>query len=257
MRKCDDIADDPGMSVRERRQKLNEWLEGMHRSFAGQATDDPVLLALTDAQRKYKIPVEQLDELAQGTAMDVQESGPGDDSQSSQGDLVIQYRTFDDLYLYCYRVASVVGLICIRVFGYNDPQAEPLAEQCGVAFQLTNIIRDVKEDASLGRVYVPEEDLQRFSVSAHDLQSASDAAPFRELLAFESARAREYYQSADALIPLIDEDSQPALWVLVTIYRRLLNEIALRQYDVFSGRVSLSVREKLTILGKGFVKRLT
>src|SRR5689334_11822378 len=156
MRKCDDIADDPGMSVRERRQKLNDWLEGMHRSFAGQATDDPVLLALTDAQRRYKIPVEQLDELAEGTAMDVQESAPGEESQANPSDLFVQYRTFEDLYLYCYRVASVVGLVCIRVFGYNDPQAEPLAERCGVAFQLTNIIRDVKEDAAVGRVYLPE-----------------------------------------------------------------------------------------------------
>ena len=257
MRKCDDIADDPGMSVRERRQKLNDWLEGLHRSSAGHATDDPVLLALTDAQRRYQIPVEQLDELAQGTAMDVQENTPAGEPQSGTNDLAIQYRTFEDLYLYCYRVASVVGLICIRVFGYNDPQAEPLAERCGVAFQLTNIIRDVKEDAAVGRVYLPQEDLQKFSVSAHDLQSASDAARFRDLLAFEAARAREYYQSADALLSFIDEDSRPALWVLVTIYRRLLDEIAVRQYDVFSGRVSLSVREKLTILGKGFVRRLT
>jgi 15-cis-phytoene synthase len=256
MRKCDDIADDPGMSVRERRQKLNDWLDGLHRSLAGQATDDPVLLALTDAQRKYKIPVEQLDELAQGTAMDVPDSQPGEEPKEGQENL-LRYQTFEDLYLYCYRVASVVGLVCIRVFGYKDPQAEALAERCGIAFQLTNIIRDVKEDAAMGRIYLPEEDLQKFNVSLQDLQSPPDPARFRELLAFEAARARDYYQSADALIPFIDEDSQPALWVLVTIYRRLLDEIALRQYDVFSGRVSLKVREKLTILGKGFLKRLT
>jgi phytoene synthase len=214
------------------------------------------LLALTDAQQKYKIPVEQLDELAQGTAMDVPESLPGDESREGQKNLV-HYRTFDDLYVYCYRVASVVGLVCIRVFGYKDPQAEALAERCGIAFQLTNIIRDVKEDAVMGRIYLPEEDLQKFNVPVERLQSPADPAAFRELLAFEAARAREYYRSADALIPFIDEDSQPALWVLVTIYRRLLDEIALRQYDVFSGRVSLKVREKLTILGKGFLKRLT
>ncbi len=169
----------------------------------------------------------------------------------------MQYRTFDDLYVYCYRVASVVGLVCIRVFGYRDPGAEPLAERLGLAFQLTNIIRDVKEDAEMGRVYIPQEDLANHGISAAEFRSAGDAARFRTLLAMEADRAREYYTSADELIPLIDEDSQPALWVLATIYRRLLDKIAAQQYDVFHGRVSLTVREKLTILGKGFLKRLT
>lgn len=256
MRRCDDIADDDTMSLRERRQRLNDWLEGLHRSLAGHASDDPVLLALTDAQRRFRIPVEQLDELAIGTAMDVQEVLPRDEPRNSTDGLAVHYRTFEDLYLYCYRVASIVGLVCIRVFGYKDPAAEALAERCGIAFQLTNIIRDVKEDAAVGRVYLPQEDLVRFGISAGELSSATDATRFRELLAFETARAREYYQSADQLIPYIDEDSQPALWVLVSIYKRLLEEIAARQYDVFSGRVSLTVREKLKILGKGFLKRL-
>ena len=256
MRRCDDIADDETMSLRDRRQRLQDWLEGLHRSLAGQATDDPVLLALTDAQRRYKIPVEQLDELAFGTAMDVQEVSPENRSGAS-GELAVHYGTFEDLYLYCYRVASVVGLVCIRVFGYKDPSAEVLAERCGIAFQLTNIIRDVKEDAQVARVYLPEEDLQRFGVSASELRSATDPSRFRDLLAFEAERARGFYRSADDLIPYVEEDSQPALWVLVSIYKRLLEEIAARQYDVFSGKVSLTVREKLTILGKGFLKRLT
>jgi len=256
MRRCDDIADDAGMSLRERRQKLNDWLEGLHRSLAGHASDDPVLLALTDAQRRFKIPVEQLDELAIGTAMDVQEAPAGEDPRNVSGELAVHYRTFEDLYLYCYRVAAIVGLVCIRVFGYKDPAAEVLAERCGIAFQLTNIIRDVKEDAAVGRVYLPEDDLAKFGISAGELCSATAATRFRELLAFEATRAREYYQSADELIPYIDEDSQPALWVLVSIYKRLLEEIAARQYDVFSGKVSLTVREKLKILGKGFLKRL-
>jgi 15-cis-phytoene synthase len=254
MRRCDDIADDPSMSLRERRQRIQDWLEGLHRSLAGQASDDPVLLALTDAQRRYKIPVEQLDELAFGTAMDVQEAQP--DNSANSGEFGVRYATFQDLYLYCYRVASVVGLVCIRVFGYSDPAAEPLAERCGIAFQLTNIIRDVKEDAAVGRVYLPEEDLRQFGIASSELQAAVNPAKFRELLAFEADRAREYYRSADELIPYIDEDSRPALWVLVSVYKRLLEEIAARQYDVFTGRVSLTVREKLTILGKGFLKRL-
>lgn len=250
MRRCDDIADDAALPLRERREKLDTWLNDFHRALAGQPTDDPVLLALTDTQRRYRISPELLDQLAYGTAMDVQEE-PG-----RAGDVTVRYRTFDDLNVYCYRVASVVGLVCIRVFGYRDPGAEPLAERLGLAFQLTNIIRDVKEDAGMGRVYIPEEDLAKFGISPGELRSASDAARFRELLTMEAERAREYYGAGDELIPLVDEDSQPALWVLATIYRRLLEKIALRQYDVFSGRVSLTVREKLGILGKGFVKRL-
>jgi 15-cis-phytoene synthase len=260
MRRCDDIADDLSLPLHERRQKLDDWLESLHRSLAGHATDEPVLLALTDARRRYNIPVELLDELARGTAMDVQEDaerrGPEADIPEGASSAAVHYQTFDDLYLYCYRVASVVGLVCIRVFGYRDGAAERLAESCGIAFQLTNIIRDVKEDAAMGRVYLPQQDLARFGVSPAELSSASDPTRFRELLAMEAGRAREYYDSADKLIPLIDEDSQPALWVLVTVYRRLLEKIASRQYDVFSGKVRLTVREKLTILGKGFLKRL-
>ena len=248
MRRCDDIADDADMSLRERREKLAEWLDAVHRAVAGYSTDEPVLLALADTQRRFKIPVELLDQLAYGTAMDVQEGVEH---------APVRYRTFDDLHVYCYRVASVVGLTCIRVFGYRDPSAEPLAERLGLAFQLTNIIRDVKEDAAMGRVYIPEEDLAQFGVSADELQNATDPSRFRDLLAREADRAREYYQSADELIPLIDEDSQPALWVLSTIYRQLLEKITARQYDVFSGRVSLTRTEKLKVLARGIVKRLT
>ncbi len=239
----------PRCALRDRREKLETWLNDFHRVLAGQPTDEPVLLALADTQRKYRIPMELLDQLAYGTGMDVQEA--------ESAELTVQYRTFDDLYVYCYRVASVVGLVCIRVFGYRDPGAEPLAERLGLAFQLTNIIRDVKEDAEMGRVYIPQEDLANHGISAAEFRSATDAARFRTLLAMEADRAREYYTSADELIPLIDEDSQPALWVLATIYRRLLDKIAAQRYDVFHGRVSLTVREKLTILGKGFLKRLT
>jgi len=149
----------------------------------------------------------------------------------------------------------VVGLVCIRIFGYRDPAAEPLAERCGLAFQLTNIIRDVKEDVAMGRVYLPAEDLAEFGLSASDLASP-DLTRLRPLLAMEADRARECYCAGEELIPLVNEDSQPALWVLVNIYRRLLEKIALRQYDVFGERVQLTVREKLSILAKGFVRRM-
>ncbi len=256
MRMCDDIADDPNLSLPERRQKLDTWLDAFHRAQQGHPTDDAILLALTDAQRRHSIPAGLLDELAHGTAMDVEQEESSAQTSSASG-LTIQYKTFEELRVYCYRVASVVGLVCIHVFGYRDPAAESLAEQCGLAFQLTNIIRDVKEDAALGRIYLPEEDLTKFDLSASELLATPSPARFRPLLAFEADRARKFYFAGDALIPYISEDSQPALWVLVNIYRRLLEKIAEKEYDVFSSRVSLSTWEKLRILGKGFLKRLT
>lgn len=252
MRRCDDITDDPKLSPPDRRQQLETWLDALHRAQQGQPTDDAILLALTDAQRRYAIPAGLLDELAHGTAMDVEDSEP----QQVNG-VAVQYRTFEDLRLYCYRVASVVGLVCIHIFGYRDPAAEPLAERCGLAFQLTNIIRDVKEDASLGRVYLPEEDLAKSGLSVSDVLSLTEPSRLRPVLTLEADRAREFYASGDELIAYIAEDSQPALWVLINIYRGLLEKIALKQYDVFTAKVALSTWEKLRILGKGFLKRLT
>jgi 15-cis-phytoene synthase len=251
MRRCDDIADDNTLSPDDRRNKLAEWLDKVHRALASQPTDDPVLLALADAQRRYQIPLGLLDQLAYGTAADLDQEAPPD----PHAPLTPRYQTFEDLRQYCYGVASVVGLVCIRIFGYRDPAAEPLAERCGLAFQLTNIIRDIKEDVAMGRVYLPAEDLAQFELTAADL-SSPDLARIRPLLAMEADRARECYRAGEELIPLVNEDSQPALWVLITIYRRLLEKIALRQYDVFGERVQLTVREKLTILGKGFARRM-
>lgn len=254
MRRCDDIADDPVLPTQERHQRLASWLDAAHRALAGHATDEPILLALTDAQRRYNIPVVLLDQLAFGTEMDVE----GEDLLLCEPaePTVVRYRSFEDLRVYCHRVASVVGLVCIRIFGYHDPAAEPLAERCGLAFQLTNIIRDVKEDAAVGRVYLPEEDLVKFGILPSELGAVVDPTRFRPLLAMEADRARQYYRASDDLIPLVDEDSQPALWVLITIYRRLLEKIAHAQYDVFSGKITLTVREKLTVLARGFMKRM-
>ncbi|HXX28348.1 MAG TPA: phytoene/squalene synthase family protein [Terriglobales bacterium] len=255
MRRCDDIADEPGLPMYERRQKLEAWLDSFHRAASGLATDDPVLLGLTDSQRRFGIPIELLDQLAYGTEMDV-----GEDDQligeSNAPILTVRYKTFEDLRLYCYRVASVVGLVCIRVFGYRDRRAEALAEKLGLAFQLTNIIRDVKEDAAMGRIYFPEEDLAKFGISPGELGSAAKAKRLRPLLEMEARRAFEYYRAGDQLIPLVEEDSQPALWVLVTIYRRLLQKIASRRYDVLSGKVTLPLGEKLAVLVRGLFRRL-
>jgi phytoene synthase len=286
MRHADDITDTPGHSIAERREQLAQWLESLHRVLNGEPTDDPVLLALSDTQQRYDIPISLLDQLVAGTAMDLEEGTPSPDAMpvaslatatldghcaSSQqlsgaaelaaaSRLTARYETFADLYRYCYHVASVVGLVCIRIFGYHDSAAEPLAEQCGVAFQLTNIIRDVREDAALGRVYLPQQDLQWFGCDSAEL--AGNISPivlaerFRALLEFEAQRARELYDSADKLLPLVDEDSRPALWVLVTVYRRLLEKIAARNYDVFSEKVRLTAIEKLRVLAKGIWLRL-
>ena len=252
MRRCDDIADDNTLSFHERRNKLAEWLDSVHRALAGYPTDDALLLALADTQRRYQIPIGLLDQLAYGTAADIEQE-PTEAEQA--GTLAPRYRTFDELQQYCYGVASVVGLVCIRIFGYRDPAAETLAEKCGLAFQLTNIIRDVKEDVAMGRLYFPQEDLAEFGLSAADF-TAPDAKRIAPLLAKQADRAREGYRAGEELVPLVNEDSQPALWVLITIYRRLLEKITSRNYDVFSERVGLSLREKLTILSKGYVKRL-
>jgi phytoene synthase len=257
MRHADDISDDPSIPAQQRREKLDEWITALRRVVAGEPTDDPVLFALADSQKLYKIPIELLEKLVHGTAMDVPQQGVAPKSAPGAGTAQLQYDTFDQLYDYCYHVASVVGLICIRIFGYRDPRAEKLAEQTGIAFQLTNIIRDVKEDAEMGRVYLPREDLARFGVDAQSLTNGTASASLRPVLEFEAERAREFYRAADELLPLVDEESQAALWTLVEIYRRLLKRIAARNYDVFSERVRLSTAEKLVVLSKGFWKRLT
>ncbi|HKM49178.1 MAG TPA: phytoene/squalene synthase family protein [Terriglobales bacterium] len=256
MRRCDDITDDITLSPQDRHNRLAEWLDKAHRALAAQPTDDPVLLGLTDAQRAYQIPIGLLDQLAYGTAADL-DYGHLDASTGAQ--LAARYQTFEELRQYCYGVASVVGLVCIRIFGYQDPAAEPLAERCGLAFQLTNIIRDAKEDVAMGRVYFPQEDLAQCGLTAADLASPSndaDIARIRPLLAMEADRARDCYRSGEELIPMVNEDSQPALWVLITIYHRLLEKISANQYDVFRERARLTVPEKLTVLGKGMLKRL-
>jgi len=254
MRHADDISDDPGVDPQQKRQKLSEWLEAAKAVFAGKSTDDPVLMALGDAQNKFKIPPELFEKLVYGTSLDL-------DIPSTPDAPAVVCQTFEDLKHYCYYVASVVGLVCIRIFGYDDKKAEFLAEDCGLAFQLTNIIRDVKEDALLGRIYIPEEDLARTNLSAANfapslLQGASQSQQLRPALEYEADRARKYYESAKWLMELIEEDSRPALWVLVEIYSRLLQKITERNYDVLTERVRLTRWEKLKVLSRGFLLRI-
>lgn len=255
MRHADDISDTPGLDPAHKRQKLSEWLDLANQVFSGKPTDDPVLLALADSQSRFKIPAQLFEKLVYGTSLDL-------DIPQSQGIPALVCHTFEDLQRYCYFVASVVGLVCIRIFGYQDSKAEMLAEDCGLAFQLTNIIRDVKEDAGMGRIYLPEEDLARFGLSSQQLapeslNSAAKAAELKPVLEFQAERARRYYDSAKWLMELIEEDSRAALWVLVEIYSRLLKKIAARNYDVLTERVQLSFWEKMKVLSRGLLLRFT
>jgi phytoene synthase len=255
MRHADDISDEPGGDPQQKRQKLSEWLEAAKAVFGGKSTDDPVLMALGDAQKKFKIPPELFEKLVYGTSMDL------DIPAATAEAPAVLCNTFDDLKQYCYYVASVVGLVCIKIFGYEDSKAEFLAEDCGLAFQLTNIIRDIKEDASMGRIYIPEEDLARTNLSAANftsavLQDPAQAQQLRPALEYEAERARKYYESAKWLMELIEEDSRAALWVLVEIYSQLLQKITDRNYDVFTERVRLTVWEKLKVLSRGFLLRI-
>ena len=250
MRRADDISDDESKTVEQRRAEMTAWMEAwrVSRSSMEAGAGDPVFVALTDTLRRFAIPERLIEDLVAGTTMDL-------DPLPTDSDGVQTYATFEDLYRYCYLVASVVGLVCIRIFGYADTRAEKLAEETGVAFQLTNILRDVKEDVERGRVYLPMDLLDEFGESVAELRTlaAGRAMTERErgMLATLAIRAEKYYVAAGKLIPLLDRDSRAAMWVLVAIYHRLLGRIAARKMDVFSERVSVSTAVKVGILARG------
>ena len=247
MRRADDLSDDESRSVEERRGLMAAWVDGW-RAGTGRGEDQAVFLALRDSQERFGIAQELLEELVEGVTMDLQ-------PRSMDVDGLQTFVTFEELYQYCYLVASVVGLVCIRIFGYTDVRAEAFAEETGVALQLTNILRDVKEDVERGRVYVPEEMMAEFGVPVARVRALARGAMMepeeRAMLATLGVRAERYYGSARKLIPLLDRDSRAAMWVLATIYHRLLNRIAAGKMEVFGERVSVPAWEKVTILLRG------
>jgi len=254
MRKADDIADDESQSLEARRKAMNEWLEVWRASRGATNVADPIFLALSDTQKKFGISDSLLEDLVRGTSMDLSPGeGPGAGVDLDDG--LQGYESFDDLYRYCYLVAGVVGLVCIRIFGYTDCSAELMAERTGIAFQLTNILRDVKEDAERKRIYLPQDMLREFGLTNADILALAGGRPIRAneraMLVGLSVQAWEYYESARELIPLLDQDSRPAMWVLVNIYSGLLGKIDRRQGDVFSTRVSVPTREKVYALVRG------
>jgi phytoene synthase len=252
MRRADDISDDESKSIAIRRAEMKSWLQAWRASRVSTSSDDPVFLALGDTQRRFGIADALLEELVAGTIMDLEPNSVTNYDSEMQ-----TYATFEDLYQYCYLVASVVGLVCIRIFGFTDQRAEKFAEETGVAFQLTNILRDVKEDVERGRVYLPIDLMDDFGETPNELRelAAGRAMTERErgMLATLAIRAEKYYLASNKLIPLLDRDSRAAMWVLVTIYHRLLGRMADRKMEVFRERIALSTSEKLGVMARGAV----
>jgi phytoene synthase len=226
MRYCDDLSDEPGAT----RTAMDRWRQALTDALTGHPDFSPLWPAFLDAVARYKIPHEYFYEMIEGVASDLSPR---------------VFHTFDQLYQYCYRVASVVGLTTIHIFGFDSPEALPLAEKCGIAFQLTNILRDIREDAGLGRVYLPSEDLDRFGVALDDLKNSRRTEAFERLMEFEIARARAYYDESAPLIELIHKDSRGSLRALIAIYSGLLDRIAESPSDVLTRRISLSTTEKI------------
>ncbi|HLK57917.1 MAG TPA: phytoene/squalene synthase family protein [Chthonomonadaceae bacterium] len=233
-RYSDDVSDEAAVDLTKAEQ-MQEWRGALERAFAGDYGDSLILPAFHATVQKYCIPARYFHELIDGTEMDLTQN---------------RYETWEDLRRYCYLVASVVGFVCIHVWGFEeaDGKAMEYAEACGLAFQLTNILRDVKEDAERDRIYLPQEDLRRFGVTEDDLKRGVINENFRALMRFEAERAKEFYRQAQALFPLIHAAGRPTLSIMVKIYRGILDSIERNGYDVHSRRARVSTPRKLGIV---------
>ena len=232
MRFCDDLSDEDGGS----RAAIERWRAELDEALGGCLPANPIWPAFHDTVLRYAIPHQYFHDMVDGVSSDLEPRG---------------IRTFEELYQYCYKVASVVGLTIIHIFGFESPAALDLAEKCGVAFQLTNILRDVREDADRGRVYLPAEDLERFGVDPARFEHDQS---FVDLMRFEAARAREYYDQSWPLLDLVHRRSRPSLWALMRIYSRLLERIERSNYDVLDRRIALPVWEKVSIVGRALAR---
>jgi phytoene synthase len=243
MRHSDDISDDEVNASDTREGMLLAWRTRLGQALQGEYGTSSLLPAFHDTLRQFSIPADYFFELLRGAEMDL----------AGQ-----KYESFADLYRYCYRVAGVVGLTCIRIFGFpgcDDKRASQLAESCGVAFQLTNILRDLREDAASGRIYLPAEDLARFDCTPEDLLSKRPGEQVKLLMQFEIHRAWEYYRAALPLVEMVSADSRPALWAMIALYGGILKHIEASPLAVFRRRVELSDMEKFNILARGLWMR--
>jgi 15-cis-phytoene synthase len=230
----DDIADDD--QVREPAALLKRWREELERVYHGNPTR-AISRALADSVRRFSIPRRYFEEIIDGVEMDLTHK---------------RYPTFAELRLYCYRVASAVGLICIEIFGYRNPQARTYAENLGLAFQLTNIIRDVREDASRGRIYLPLEDLERFEVKEDEVLTGLHSGRFERLMEFEARRAQDFYQEAERALPAEDRTSLLTAEAMRLIYQALLRRIMKSRYRVMDGKLRLSAPHKILLVGRAW-----
>jgi phytoene synthase len=230
MRYCDDISEGEAASS----EAINHWRADLDSALSGHYPANPLWPAFHDTVKRYRIPHEYFYEMIDGVTGDLHPR---------------EIQTFDQLYHYCYQVASVVGLTIIHIFGFDNPEALALAEKCGIAFQLTNILRDVREDRENHRIYIPAEDIRRFAANL-----AQHDANFVELMRFEAERARQYYNESRPLIALVHKNSRPSLWALIEIYRRLLIRIEQSNFDVLDRRIRVPTWEKLSILTSALLK---
>jgi squalene synthase HpnC/squalene synthase HpnD len=238
MRIADDLSDEPA-PVEVKREQLRRWRAALREALEGRYRH-PALPALHDTVARHHVPPEYLEAVLDGVEMDLEP---------------VVYPTFADLRLYCYRVASAVGLACIHVWGFHGDDARRYAESAGLAFQLTNILRDLGEDAARGRVYLPQEDLERFDYDARRLERGERDNAFRALMRFEVERARGFYDAAWPLVPLLEPAGRAVFLMMTRTYRGLLDEIERRDYDVFSGRVRLSRWKKLWLAARALPVR--
>lgn len=228
MRVADDLTDGPE-AVAEKALALASWRQQLEAALAG-IYHHPLHPAFHHTVVSYGIPRRYLEDVLDGVGMDL-------DTE--------RYDTFADLYRYCYRVASAVGLACIHIWGFTDERARMYAESAGIALQLTNILRDLGEDAARGRVYLPREDLDRFGYRIADLEQGRRDERFRALMCFQVERAQSYYQAAEPLAELLAPAGRAVFLVMLRTYRGLLDAMVKRDYDVFSSRVRLGRLHKL------------
>jgi phytoene synthase len=238
MRVTDDLSDSPG-PAETKRAPLEQWRRQLERALAGESSH-PLHAAFHHTVRTWDIPREYLHAVIDGVCMDLDTT---------------RYDTFAHLYRYCYRVASAVGLACIHVWGFAQERAKEYAEAAGIAFQLTNILRDLGEDAARGRIYLPREDLERFGYSEECLCQGRRDEQFRALMGFEVERARRYYEAAGPLVGLLAPAGRSVFLVMARTYRALLDAIVRRDYDVFSQRVRLSPWRKLWLAAQALPAR--
>ncbi|MAG92722.1 MAG: terpene synthase [Planctomycetaceae bacterium] len=240
MRETDDIGDDGEQAADDRRERLDDWECELVDVLDGAATDRPGLPALREVVEIYGIPVEHLRAVIEGVRSDLNP---------------VTFATFEELNAYCYQVAGAVGLCCIHIWGFSDPRAEAAAVDCGTAFQLTNILRDLGEDARMGRLYLPAEDLERFGYTLEDIRSGCRDERFARLMEFEVARAREYYAKAESLFEWLAPRGRPILRAMLRIYGGLLGKIERRGYDVYTHRVELARWRKGVIAARAVVEQ--